>query len=229
MLVDPEIACLRVVKRRHDIPGHAAIRQMVQRREDPRDVVGRVVRRGNRRAQTQSVGRRGHCCNNTGRFQGDRALTAQADAGLKIPTVTVFDRQTVRQKQQIELPAFQGPSDPLVILAAEKAIRSAHVTPRTVGVGHVASREKPSEVQLTALGHGRGQRCPPVRGVGGPIEYLFTSHQQHRVKTSMIPVIPFHRAGVIGCTVCRTQRSTCHRRDFQLLQRIRTAIRNRRQ
>ncbi|QZH66442.1 hypothetical protein K6L26_01635 [Mycolicibacterium farcinogenes] len=31
--------------------------------------------------------------------------------------------------------------------------------------------------------------------MGGPIEYLFTSHQQHRVKTSMIPVIPFHRAG----------------------------------
>ncbi|SKW42498.1 Uncharacterised protein [Mycobacteroides abscessus subsp. abscessus] len=52
VLIHTEVACLGVVQRRDHIPRDPAIRQIVERGKHPSHMIGRVVGRRNRSAQT---------------------------------------------------------------------------------------------------------------------------------------------------------------------------------
>jgi hypothetical protein len=138
MLVKAEVARLGMIQRGHHVPGDTSGGQLIQCREQPRDVKGRVIGGGNRRAESQALGHRRHGGNHRTRFQGNSALTAIAHPGFQVVAVAVLDGQSVRQKQQIKLAPLQRAGDVLVVLLRQESIGRPSMAPRAMGMGDIA-------------------------------------------------------------------------------------------
>ena len=121
MLGQPEVGGSQIRTRGDDVPPSASVRDVVERGEQPSQVVRLVVRGRRRRDQSDPLG-----CHCNGRQQGDR---------LQRPCGTVLDvaaqRGTVGEEDSVELRRLSSASDLLEIRDVEQTFRGCpRMTPR---------------------------------------------------------------------------------------------------
>ena len=149
VLLEAEVQGLVGVGGGDDVPGRAPAAQVIQRREQPRHVVGRVVGGGHGGDQADALGHGGQ-----GRQQRHRRERGDGGAALQGIGRHVGHGQVVGHEERIELAVFELLRQALDQRPVEVGIRrAARVAP---GSGVDADRaHEGTQVQHSGFAHGR--------------------------------------------------------------------------
>jgi hypothetical protein len=146
-----EVFGFRAVERCHDVPGGAALKHQIHRREDACHVVRLVIGGGIGRAEAQPL------CHHPHRHE-DRAwvhLHRPHPGGDRLAVLAGIDvgqRQAVVEERHLDLPVLQRARNALVVLRRQKIRHRRRVAPRAGQVRAVLRLQK------------RDQRHHPLRG-----------------------------------------------------------------
>ena len=160
-LLEPVVLRLAVVDRRHDIPGGAPTREMVQRGEGTRDVEGRVIGRRVGRSQPDPARHRGADPEHDAQVQFHRARPGAHGLGHRA-AVDPRHGQPVVEEHEVEAAVFERAGELLVVAGGQEPVLGGRVPPRAGVDRGVAGLHEPHQRHLPprAVGH----RLPPTCG-----------------------------------------------------------------
>jgi hypothetical protein len=180
-----KIARLEIGRRRHDVPAGAAMRDMVERGQNPGQMIRMVKRRRERGAKPQMLRRPRHHRQHDHRVEIGK-LAAIAQIGVEAAFIDVGEAQGIGEETAVKARRLEHPSQVLVARRLENAVKvGLGVAPGAGELRRRASLDVGQEVQLAVahrrflLGQGqssrqwrRAARCRapepkqrPVRGV----------------------------------------------------------------
>ena len=160
---------LTVVQRGDDIPGHAPAQHMIQRREDPGDVIGLVISGGVCGAQAEFFRGQPHGGEDGNEVQLHHPNAVAHRLGM-VMAQYVRQGEPVIEEGHMEAGILQAAGNPLVILRLEKILHGLRVAPGAGIIRAILRLQKGDQRHLTVTGHQRAAQKSGVAVARKPME-----------------------------------------------------------
>ena len=148
---------------RHDVPGHAPIGQMIERREQLGGVVGRKITGAESTGETEMAGDRRHGRNDQGRIV-TRELRAIAHRRVTRTTIDAVGAVHVRQEQGVEKAGLEDARQIHPIMDVAIAIERTIERMLPLAYGVMADTALCKGIHVYALGHRLRSSSMSVQG-----------------------------------------------------------------
>src|ERR1700722_2164556 len=149
MTLQPKVERFAVIHRGHDIPGGAAIRQVIDGAKLSREMIRLVIGGGARRTEPDMPRRRCEGAKNRDRIHACGILVPVAYSDLLVIAESIGDREPVGKEDQVELSALQRARDLDIIIGRKERHRMRGIAPQRMAMCDGSRDEKSSEVHMT--------------------------------------------------------------------------------